>query len=297
MKKLFLILLAGFIIFPACAAKPVKTLIITGQNNHNWEVSNVVIKQILENSGLFTVDVAVSPKKGEDMSQFVIDFTPYKLVVVDYNGDLWPEETQRGFEKYAQRGGGIVIYHAANNAFSNWDEFSKICALGGWEGRNEKSGPYVYWQNDGLIKDNSPGNGGSHGREHEYVLNARNTSHPIVKGLPAQWRHTRDELYDRMRGPGNIKDIFYTAYSEKDTGGSGREEPLVFTVEYGKARIFHTMLGHAGGTVENNIAMQCAGFQILLLRGSEWAAKGKVTQSIPADFPTSTQTKQRKGYK
>ena len=297
MKNLFLVLITCMIILSACTHKPIKTLIITGQNNHNWEVSHVVMKQTLENSGLFMVDIAISPEKGADMSPFIIDFTPYQLVIVDYNGDSWPKETMQGFVDYAQRGGGIVIYHAANNSFPDWDEFNRICALGGWEGRDEKSGPYVYWQNDALIKDNTPGRGGSHGKQHEYVMNSRNTTHPIMQGLPSEWLHAQDELYDRMRGPGNIKDILYTAYSEKETGGSGREEPLVFTVDYEKSRIFHTMLGHAGETTENNPAMQCAGFQILLLRGAEWAATGKVTQPIPPDFPTKTQIKQRETYK
>ena len=51
---------------PAAAEKPIETLIVTGQNNHNWQVSSVVIRQILENSGLFAVDVATSPDKGGD---------------------------------------------------------------------------------------------------------------------------------------------------------------------------------------------------------------------------------------
>ena len=279
------------------ARKPIKTLLITGQNNHNWQVSHNVLKQILENSGRFEVDFAVSPEKGKDMSCFVLDFSPYQLVVLDYNGDSWPEETNRRFLEYVQNGGGVVIYHAADNAFSKWPEFNKICALGGWEGRNENSGPYVYWQDGKLVKDSSAGPGGSHGRQHEYVLNGRDKVHPIVKGLPLKWRHAKDELYDRMRGPGNIRDILYTAYSDKETNGSGREEPLIFTVDYGNARIFHTMLGHAGATPEDNIAMQCTGFQVLLLRGAEWAATGKVTQKVPKDFPTETTCSYRKEYK
>ena len=279
------------------AQEPVKTLIVTGQNNHNWQVSHVVMKQILENSGLFTVDFAISPSKGEDMSGFVLDFKPYGLVVLDYNGDAWPEETNRRFLDFVQNGGGIVVYHAADNAFANWPEFNRIIALGGWEGRNENAGPYVYWLDGQLIQDPSPGNGGSHGKQHEYVLNSRNLEHPVTKGLPAQWKHAQDELYDRMRGPGNIKDLLYTAFSDKDTGGSGREEPLIFTVDYGKARIFHTMLGHAGSTVENSPAMQCTGFQVTLLRGSEWAATGNVTQKVPDDFPTADKSSMRVDYK
>lgn len=295
--KLFFLVFSLFWACTLSARKPIKTLLITGQNNHNWQVSHVVLKQILENSGRFVVDFAISPEHGKDMSGFVLDFSPYELVVLDYNGDSWPEETNRRFLEYVQKGGGVVVYHAADNAFSKWPEFNKICALGGWEGRNENSGPYVYWQDGKLVKDSSAGVGGSHGRQHEYVLNGRNKVHPVMKGLPLKWRHAKDELYDRMRGPGNIQDILYTAYSDKETGGSGREEPLVFTVDYGNARIFHTMLGHAGATPEDNVAMQCTGFQVLLLRGAEWAATGKVTQKVPKDFPTETTCSYRKDYK
>lgn len=279
------------------ARKPIKTLLITGQNNHNWPVSHVVLKQILENSGYFKVDFAISPEKGKDMSNFILDFVAYQLVVLDYNGDSWPEETNQRFLQYVQNGGGVVVYHAADNAFAKWKEYNLICALGGWDGRNENSGPYVYWRDGRLVKDSSAGPSGSHGNQHEYVLNGRDKEHPIMKGLPLKWRHAKDELYDRMRGPGNIQSILYTAYSDKETRGSGREEPLVFTVDYGKARIFHTMLGHAGETVEDNIAMQCTGFQVLLLRGAEWAATGKVTQKVPKDFPTENTCSYRKDYK
>lgn len=295
--KLFFVVFSLLLAYTVSARKPIKTLLITGQNNHNWQVSHVVLKQILENSGRFDVDFVISPEQGKDMSGFVLDFSPYQLVVLDYNGDSWPEETNRRFLEYVQNGGGVVIYHAADNAFSKWPEFNRICALGGWEGRNENSGPYVYWKDGKLVKDSSAGPGGSHGRQHEYVLNGRDKVHPVVKGLPLKWRHAKDELYDRMRGPGNIRDILYTAYSDKETNGSGREEPLVFTVDYGNARIFHTMLGHAGATTEDNIAMQCTGFQVLLLRGAERAATGKVTQKVPKDFPTETTCSYRKDYK
>lgn len=295
--KVTLLLMAMMFVLELSAKSPIKALLITGQNNHNWKVSHVVLKSILENSGAFEVDLAISPVAGKDMSGFVLDFKPYQLVVLDYNGDNWPEETNKRFLEYVKAGGGVVVYHAADNAFSKWPEYNRICALGGWENRNEKSGPYVYWRDGGLTKDYSPGVGGSHGKQHEYILNSRNSDHPIMKGLPKRWLHAKDELYDRMRGPGNIKECLYTAYSDKETGGSGREEPLIFTVDYGKARIFHTMLGHAGESVDESPAMQCAGFQVTLLRGAEWAATGVVTQKVPSDFPLENRTSMRMEYK
>ena len=93
--KLFFVVFSLLLAYTVSARKPIKTLLITGQNNHNWQVSHVVLKQILENSGRFDVDFAISPEQGKDMSGFVLDFSSYQLVVLDYNGDSWPEETNR----------------------------------------------------------------------------------------------------------------------------------------------------------------------------------------------------------
>lgn len=274
----------------------IKALIVSGQNNHNWKVSHKVLKQILDNSGLFTADITLTAPSGGDMSSFTPDFSEYDLVVLDYNGDRWPESTDEAFLDYVRDGGGVIVYHAADNAFAGWDEFNRIIALGGWEGRNEKSGPYYYIADGEVVLDNTPGPGGSHGEQREFPVNCRNSKHPIVKGLPEVWMHAQDELYDKMRGPANIKDLLYSGYADPDRGGSGREEPLVFTVDYDKARIFHIMLGHCGPTAEENPAMQCAGFQTLLLRGAEWAATGKVTQKVPSDFPTASSISLRPDY-
>lgn len=276
----------------------IKVLIVTGQSNHNWEVSHLAIKQILENSGLFTVNVAISPETGKIMSNFNLDFASYQLVVLDYNGDRWSEETEKSFLEFAENGGGVVVYHAANNAFKDWKEYNRIIGFGGWEDRDETAGPYIYMRDGRLVYDKeSSGCAGSHGIQHEFVLNCSNPEHPVTKGLPVAWRHVQDELYDRMRGPGIVKDVLFWGYSDPATKGSGRDEMAIFTVDYGKARIFHTTLGHAGNTLDNNIAMQCAGFQVTLLRGAEWAATGNVTQPVPDDFPTEESISLRKNYK
>ena len=267
-------------------SKPIHTLIISGQNNHNWQVSHQAIKMILENSGRFTADIELTAPAGGDMSNFRPQFHKYEVVVIDYNGDRWPAQTDSAFLDYVRNGGGVIIYHAADNAFADWDEFNKIIALGGWEGRNENSGPYCYLEKGKLTLDHSTGPGGSHGQQREFPMHCQTAKHPITKGLPNNWLHAKDEMYDSMRGPANIKDLLYSGQSDASTGGSGRQEPLVFTVDYGKARIFHIMLGHCGPTLEDNPAMQCAGFQTLLLRGTEWAATGKVSQPIPQNFPT-----------
>lgn len=263
----------------------IKTLILTGQNNHNWRASYPVLKSILDDSKMFDTHVAISPKEGEDMSNFVINFDDYELVVLDYNGDRWSAMTDSSFVRYIERGGGVVVYHAADNAFADWPLFNRVIALGGWGNRADNFGTYAYLKEGKLVKDATPGRAGSHGQQHEFTLTCRDAEHPITKGLPEEWIHAKDELYDRMRGPANIKTVLYSAYSDPSTGGSGREEPLIFTVDCGKARIFHTMLGHAASETEPNPAMECPGFRTTLLRGAEWAATGHVTQKIPDNFP------------
>lgn len=286
-----------FIAISSVQAKTLKVLIVTGQNNHNWPISHKALQLILEQSDIFEVNLAVTPPKGGDMQLFKPQFERYDVVLLDYNGDRWPKATDEAFLRYVKRGGGVVVYHAADNAFADWEEFNKIIALGGWEGRNEKSGPYYYLVDGQPTLDNSPGTGGSHGSQRTYPMNCRNAQHPITKGLPDGWIHAQDEMYDRMRGPANIKDLLYSGYADPTKGGSGREEPLIFTVDYGKARIFHIMIGHCGPSLDNNPAMQCVGFQTLLLRGTEWAATGKVKQSLPSDFPTGNTPSFRNSYK
>lgn len=329
LRAVIILLAAVFCCRCKSAPEPIHAVIVTGQNNHNWPVSSEALRLTLTQSGRFDVDVAVSPAAGEPLDSFRVDFSRYEVVVLDYNGAAWPPEMQQAFLDYVDAGGGVVIYHAADNAFPDWPEYNRIIALGGWEGRDERSGPYQYWveaaasigaaaedepagpaASEGakapsaepvrgvLVRDPSPGRGGSHGTRHPYVLTRRRgADHPILKGLPSSWMHAEDELYDQMRGPGEIGDLLLTAWADPGQRGSGREEPLVFTVQYGNARIFHTMLGHAGPTLEDNPAMQCAGFQTLLLRAAEWCARGTVTQRVPKDFPTADQVSLRPQYR
>ncbi|MEN6457273.1 MAG: ThuA domain-containing protein [Prolixibacteraceae bacterium] len=267
------------------------TLIVTGQNNaHDWTVSSVMLKEILESAGLFTVNTIVTPEKGADMSSFSPDFSSYDLVVLDYDGDAWPEAAKNAFETFVRDGGGVVVFHAANNPFPDWTAFNEITGLGGWGERTEASGPYVYYRNDSLIRDNSAGRGGSHGPQHEYAVRARDAEHPIMKGLPANWMHAKDELYQELRGPAKNMTILATAYADTAQGGTGRDEPVLMTITYGKGRIFHTVLGHVGKNVEEYPAVKCAGFITTLQRGAEWAASGNVTQELPVEFPDSMNT-------
>jgi type 1 glutamine amidotransferase len=266
-----------------------RVLIIDGQNNHEWKVTTPILKNILESSGRFTVDVATSPPAGADMRGFEPKFADYDVVVSNYNGDPWSEATQKAFESYVKGGGGFVSVHAANNAFPEWPEYNRMIGLGGWYGRTEKHGPYVYLDDRGkVVRDTSAGAGGHHGPQHEFQIRARDTEHPIMRGLPPLWMHTKDELYDQLRGPAEDLHILATAYSSPEYEGTSRHEPMLMTLQYGNGRVFHTVLGHA------DYSMKCVGFVTTLQRGTEWAATGKVTIPVPDEFPTAKETRSTK---
>lgn len=289
MQRRTLLMAIVLVLFPAGmqAAEPkLRALIVDGQNNHNWRATTPILKSILEETGLFQVDVATAPSK--DTTGFRPKFSDYAVVVSNYNGAEWPAETKQDFEQFVNNGGGFVCVHAADNAFPKWDAYNAMIGLGGWGGRTEKDGPYVRFRDGKIVRDNSPGRGGSHGRQHEFVIEHIVTDHPITKDLPPRWRHTQDELYDRLRGPAENLTVLAVAYSDKATGGTGENEPILMTTSIGKGRVFHTTLGHA------EPALNCIGFAVTFQRGTEWAATGKVTQKPPADFPTLNQSKSRK---
>ena len=210
---------------------------------------------------------------------------PLKVLLVDgQNNHNWKSTSpimKQALEDYMAGGGGLVIVHAADNSFPQWAEYNKMIGLGGWGGRNEKSGPMIRWRDGQVVRDTQPGGGGTHGANHEYAVDSRMPDHPILAGLPAKWMHTSDELYSKLRGPAENLTVLATSFADKAKGGTGEHEPVLFTLAYGTGRVFHTVLGHDARSVK------CVGFVTTLLRGAEWAATGKVTIPVPANFPTA----------
>jgi len=265
------------------AADKIKVLIADGpQKAHKHQDTTPVLQKILEKAALFEVEHSRSTKESCEDGSYQPDFSKYDVVVINegFGAVDWPEATQKAFEVYMANGGGMVSVHAGNNCWPKWKEYNKMTGVGGWGGRNEKSGPYLYLDDKGeVVRDESKGKGGSHGPRHEFEIVVREKEHPIMKDLPATFKHGPDELYDRLRGPAENVTILASAFSSKKKKGTGRHEPALMAITYDKGRVFHSILGHHVKEIKEG------SFVTTFQRGTEWAATGKVTIPVPKDFP------------
>lgn len=289
------------------AAEKLKALIVDGQNNHAvWPKSTIIMRDYLKESGRFEVDIARTkftwngnkeaaflPLAGtgptEDLPQpksdpdFKPDFSKYHVVISNFGFKAapWPEKTRLAFEKYMREGGGFVSIHAADNSFPDWPEYNRMIGLGGWGGRNEKNGPYVYIDREGkVVRDPKPGPCGTHGPLNDFLITTRSRTSAITKDLPEHWMHASDECYSLLRGPAEELEILATAAEPQKLRDEGRNEPMLMTIGYHKGRVFHSTLGH------HTESFECVGFKLTFLRGTEWAATGKVSLTdMPANFP------------
>jgi hypothetical protein len=287
---LFLGLLAGPVAQGGGKAdgKKVRVVIIDGQNNHDWRSTTPFMKKVLAECGRFTVDVSTNlhPNdkrglpKGWEAVPFPPDLTKYDVVLSNYNGASWPKEFNDVLEERLKEGKiGLVIVHAANNSFGGWKEYNRMIGMG-WRGSDYGRRLKVDEDGKEVLVPKGKDQGSGHRYTGPFQVVVRDGSHPVTKGMPREWMHARDELYDNMRGPVENVRLLATAYSDKAKGGTGAHEPMIWTVSYGKGRVFHTPMGH------DLTGMRCVGFVTTLGRGTEWAATGRVTLPIPQNFPT-----------
>ena len=283
MKRLFLAILALAMMAGVAQAK-IKVMLLDGASievYQNWRLGTQVMKRELDESGLFDVTVVTVPPSDGDFSNVHPDFAAYQVVVSNYDSQDWPAALKAQFEAYMKAGGGLVVVHGADNAFPGWPAFNQMIGIGGWRGRDAPAGPRWFYENGKLVSDALPGAAGVHGKRRPFRVTARAPQHPIMRGLPTEWMHAPDELYTRLRGPGQNMTVLATAYADPANRGTGHDEPMLMALNWGKGRIFHTTLGH------DAMALSCVGFVTTFLRGAEWAATGKVTQKVPKTFPSA----------
>jgi type 1 glutamine amidotransferase len=274
----------------AAPREAINVLIVDGQNNHDFVSTTQSLRASLVAVGLFRVDASMSPSRRASRStwdRWKPDFASADVVVVNYNGLLWPEHVRTAFEEFVREGGGVVFVHASNNAFSGWKEYNLMIGLGWRNNKFDKRLTIDDATGKHIITPRGEGPGAGHGPRHAFPIKIRQPDHPIMKGLPAVWMHAQDELYHGQRGPAENMTVLSTALSAKKKRGTGAHEPITWVIPYGKGRCVTTVLGHQGRGQKPRPSLECVGFQVVFARSVEWAATQKVTIPVPKNFPSA----------
>ena len=242
----------------------IQTLIITGQNRHDWRSVTPLLRKALEDTGRFEVRV-VEEFRGAGPETLA----PYELVVLNYenkNQDAlrWGERAERALEDFVRAGKALVIYHFTIAGFIGWTEFEKMAG--------------------GLWRPNN----GHHSARHDFTVDIKDPDHPITRGLKTSFLQPNDELYANLKWqPKENYRILATAWDDhslykgkarQPIPGDGIHQPMLWTSNYGKGRVFVTVLGHDAPTV------QTPAFVVTFTRGAEWAVTGNVTLPVPPEM-------------
>jgi len=248
-------------------AARVKTLILTGESDtqyHDWRVSTPFLRSLLESTGRFDVRVEEQPS-----GLTANTLGPFDLLVLNYMGPRWGVETEQVVEEFIRSGKGILSFHGVT--YGPFYGMQYNGASQRWE-----AGPDSGWPDYAALIGArwTPSNIG-HGKRHVFPVKWTNRDHPISHGLPPEFL-ANDELYHRLDLlPGTR--VLATAFSDPATGGTGKDEPIIWTTAFGKGRSVYITLGH------DLTAMSQPGFVAAFARAAEWAATDQVT--LPTDIP------------
>jgi type 1 glutamine amidotransferase len=241
-----------------------RALVLSGRNNHDWRSTTPFLRQLLVDSGRFDVRVVLEP---DGISARTL--APYDLVLSDYCGPRWGAATEQALVEFVRGGKGLVVVHGAAFGFSGLDVLADRHVKTGivepaWTEHGQMVGGY--WP--------APPAEQFHGARHSFSVRLVDREHPVTRGFPEHFIAT-DELYHRMTLTPSAH-VLATAYSDPATGGTGRDEPILWLNEWGKGRVYFTALGHEVAAMQNDR------FKSALLRGAEWAATGAVTLPVDA---------------
>jgi type 1 glutamine amidotransferase len=251
-KALFI---ASLLLISLCCSKskesgPIKVLILSGRNNHEWQKTTPLLERIYKENNNFSVSITELP---DTLTYKALE--KYDVIVSNWN--TWPDNNlrfparwEKDFTRYIKNGGGAVFIHAGASSFYGWDDYHKI-GIGRW-GKDTK-----------------------HGEQTRGKISGFDGEHPITKGFKDFY--IIDEIWEKTDiHPGAKPLATVTAADTKD--GHAINENAAFVTSNGRGRSFFTTLGH------NERALLNSG----LLRGTQWAAQREVTICLPAEIYEST---------
>jgi len=280
--SLVALFLCGCALF-APSERPIKVLVVDGYSNHDWRHTTRCIKEILSRAGGFDVTVSTYPYGDEKaIRKWNPDFSAYDVVVQNMNAKKpWPVPARKSLERYVRNGGGLYIFHSANNAFSGWGEYNKMIGLG-W--RRRDFGWALTVSDDGKVNRIPAGKGGNtgHGRRVDALV-TRIGDHPIYRGFPRRWRAADIEIYRYARGPAENLQVLSYAKEPK----TKLNFPVEWIARYGKGEVYNSTFGHVWKDQKNPKGVRCAGFQTVFVRALRYLAGRDVGGKLPDDFPTA----------
>ena len=286
--SLMALLLTSFSLSASPASAKIRVLIVDGFSNHDWRQTTAQIRGILAPTGLFAVAVSTAPETTNDPAAWAAwhpKFSGYDVVIQTCNdinhGPSWPEPVKKDFENYVRSGGGVYIFHSAENAFVGWKEYEKMVGLC-W--RKKDYGTAIRVTEDAQLMRIPPGEGTgtSHGKRGTVLVTCLG-EHPIHAGLPQAWITPDLEVYYFARGP--AENLQVLSYARDSKPGQGWLWPVEWTVQYGQGRVYISTFGHVWKGDVDPASMRCAAVQTIIPRALQWLAGRPVTFPAPPDFP------------
>jgi len=265
--------LFGLFLAGTALAGPLRVLIITGETDlpyHDWRITTPFLREVLRNTGRFEVKVLEEPCALNAKA-----LAGYEALVLNYNGPRWGEEAEAAVEEFVRSGKGMIAIHGVSYGVFYGQVFkqrwTKPPGSGpGWAAYADLMG--VTWKPENI----------GHSARHVFPMKWLDRGHPIARGLQPAFL-ANDELYHRMDHKPNVR-VLAAAYSDPQLGGTGKEEPIIWTVPFGSGRVVHMTLGH------DLSSMVQPGFVATFARGTEWAATGEVT--LPASLRAHPEPRQ-----
>jgi len=190
-----------------------KVLIVTGIDypGHKWKLTAPVLAKAIAADKRLSVTITEEPN--DLASDKLGDYDVIVLHFMDWEVPDPGPKARANLKRVVQRGRGLVLVHFACGAFQEWPEFVKLAGRA-W---NPK------------LRGHDP-----HGK---FTVKIKDERHPVMKGMKEF--ETVDELYTCLAGETPIK-VLATARSKVD----GKDYPMAFVLNYGKGRVFHSVLGH-----------------------------------------------------
>ena len=268
------------------AESKLRLLIVDGFGNHDWAATTQDILRIVRTDPSLVCEVSTVPQQDSpEWGKWLPHFSDYDVVLQNTTdirvGGSWPEPAQQALEAYVSSGGGLYIFHSANNAFPEWDAYNRMIGLG-W--RSKDFGPAIKIV-DGeqvLIPAGEGGNTG-HGKRFDTVITRMN-DHPIHTGLPQQWMAADLELYYYARGPAENLTVISYAMEPK----TKINFPIEWVIGFGEGRVYNSTYGHhMHHQKEAPAGIRCAAFQTIFKRAIYWLAAAEIPTELPENFPST----------